>query len=51
MRAYTWRQFFAAITGSMPLPAFMNPENIGRMSPPRCGRTIGPIVAASGVGA
>jgi 2-polyprenyl-6-methoxyphenol hydroxylase-like FAD-dependent oxidoreductase len=32
-------EFFAAITGSMPLPAFMNPENIGR------------IVAASGAGA
>jgi 2-polyprenyl-6-methoxyphenol hydroxylase-like FAD-dependent oxidoreductase len=24
-------QFFAAITGSLPLPAFMNPENIGRI--------------------
>jgi hypothetical protein len=33
------RQFFAAITGSMPLSAFMNPENIG------------PMVAASGAGA
>jgi hypothetical protein len=24
-------QFDAAITGSLPLPAFMNPENIGRI--------------------
>ena len=24
-------QFFSAITGSSPLPAFMNPENIGRI--------------------
>jgi 2-polyprenyl-6-methoxyphenol hydroxylase-like FAD-dependent oxidoreductase len=24
-------QFFSAITGSLPLPAFMNPENIGRI--------------------
>ena len=23
--------FFSAITGSLPLPAFMNPENIGRI--------------------
>jgi hypothetical protein len=24
-------EFFAAITGSTPLPEFMNPENIGRI--------------------
>jgi hypothetical protein len=24
-------QFYSAITGSSPLPAFMNPENIGRI--------------------
>ena len=24
-------QFFSALTGSLPLPAFMNPENIGRI--------------------
>ena len=24
-------EFYAAITGSMPLPAFMNPENVGRI--------------------
>ena len=24
-------QFYAAITGSLPLQAFMNPENIGRL--------------------
>ena len=24
-------QFFAAISGALPLPTFMNPENIGRI--------------------
>jgi hypothetical protein len=24
-------QFYSALTGSRPLPAFMNPENIGRI--------------------
>jgi hypothetical protein len=24
-------QFYSAITGSTPLPSFMNPENIGRI--------------------
>jgi hypothetical protein len=24
-------QFYSAITGSRPLPAFMNPENLGRI--------------------
>jgi hypothetical protein len=24
-------QFYSAITGSLPLPSFLNPENIGRI--------------------
>jgi hypothetical protein len=24
-------EFFAALTGSLPVPAFMNPENVGRI--------------------
>jgi hypothetical protein len=24
-------QFYSALTGSLPLPAFMNPENVGRI--------------------
>lgn len=32
-------QFYAAITGAMPLPAFMDPENIGRIVAAAAGRS------------
>jgi hypothetical protein len=32
-------QFYSALTGSRPLPTFMNPENIGRIVASAGGRT------------
>jgi hypothetical protein len=33
-------EFFSALTGSRPLPEFMNPENIGRIMAARAGTDL-----------